>query len=209
MEIDNWAGFIVVMTQGHALQGANVGPLVRLTGETDMYSKRFPQDLIQDIIPLVERNYRAYADADHRAIAGLSMGGGQAFSIGLVYPDPFHYILGFSAAVGGPFTNAEAEFKEALSKPDALNAKLRLLWVGCGKQDFLYQANRQFVDMLKNQGVKLLFRETEGSPMSGAFGAIIRTKWRPCCLWILAGRNERIRFCYGFEEIRFWQHWNR
>jgi len=42
--------------------------------------------------------------------------------------------------------NAEAEFNEALAKPDALNSKLRLLWVGCGKQDFLYQANLQFVD---------------------------------------------------------------
>ena len=154
---------IVVMPQGHALQGANVGPLVRLTGETDMFSKRFPQDLLQEVIPLVERNYRVYTDADHRAIAGLSMGGGQALSIGLAHTDLFHYVLGFSAAVGGPFMNAEAEFSEALSKPEVLNSKLRLLWVSCGKQDFLYQANRQFVDMLKSKGVKVLFHETEGS----------------------------------------------
>jgi enterochelin esterase-like enzyme len=154
---------LVVMPQGHALQGANVGPLVRLAGETDMFSKRFPQDLLQDIIPLVEQNYRVYTDADHRAIAGLSMGGGQALSIGLARADLFHHVLGFSGAVGGSFMNAEAEFKEALSKPEALNSKLRLLWVSCGKQDFLYQANRQFVDMLKSKDVKVLFRETEGS----------------------------------------------
>ena len=154
---------VVVMPQAHALQGANVGPLVRLTGETDMFSKRFPQDLLQEIIPLVERNYRVYTDADHRAIAGLSMGGGQALSIGLAHPDLFHYVLGFSAAVGGPFMNAEGEFNEALAKPESLDSKLRLLWVACGKQDFLYQANRQFVDMLKNKGVKVQFRETEGS----------------------------------------------
>jgi enterochelin esterase-like enzyme len=154
---------IVVMPQGHALQGANVEPLVRLAGETDMFSKRFPQDLLQDVIPLVERNYRVHADADHRAIAGLSMGGGQALSIGLARTDLFHYVLGFSGAVGGPFMNAEAEFSEALSKPEILNSRLRLLWVSCGKQDFLYQANRQFVDMLKGKDVKVLFRETEGS----------------------------------------------
>jgi enterochelin esterase-like enzyme len=154
---------IVVMPQGHALQGANVGPLVRLTGETDMFSKRFPQDLIREVIPLIERTYRAYPDADHRAIAGLSMGGGQALSIGLARTDLFHYILGFSAAVGGPFMNTETEFGEALSKPEALNSRLRLLWVSCGKQDFLYQANRQFVDILKRKGVHVLFRETEGS----------------------------------------------
>lgn len=154
---------IVVMPQGHALQGANVGPLVRLTGETDMFSKRFPQDLLQEVIPLVERNYRVYTDADQRAIAGLSMGGGQALSIGLARTDLFHYVLGFSGAVGGPFMNAETEFGEALSKPEVLNSRLRLLWVSCGKQDFLYPANRQFVDMLKGKGVNVLFRETEGS----------------------------------------------
>jgi enterochelin esterase-like enzyme len=59
--------------------------------------------------------------------------------------------------------NAEAEFSEALSRPEILNSRLRLLWVSCGKQDFLYQANRQFVDMLKSKDVKVLFRETEGS----------------------------------------------
>ncbi len=154
---------VVVMPQGHALQGANVGPLVRLTGETNMFSKRFPQDLLQEVMPLVERNYRVYTDADHRAIAGLSMGGGQALSIGLAHPDLFHYVLGFSGAVGGPFMNAETEFGQTLSKPEVLNSKLRLLWVSCGKQDFLYQANRQFVDMLKSKGVKVFFQETEGS----------------------------------------------
>ena len=56
---------IVVMPQGHALQSANVGPLVRLTGEADMFSKRFPQDLLQEVVPLIERNYRVYTDADH------------------------------------------------------------------------------------------------------------------------------------------------
>ena len=154
---------VVVMPQGHALQGANVGPLVRIAGETDMFSKRFPQDLLQEVIPLVERNYRVYTDADHRAIAGLSMGGGQALSIGLAHPDLFHYVLGFSAAVGGSFMNAEAEFNKALAMPEVLNSKLRLLWVSCGKQDFLYQANRQFVDMLNSKGVKVQFRETGGS----------------------------------------------
>jgi enterochelin esterase-like enzyme len=154
---------IVAMPQGHALQGANVGPLVRLAGETDMFSKRFPPDLLQDVIPLVERNYRVYADADHRAIAGLSMGGGQALSIGLAHADLFHFVLGYSAAVGGPFMNAEAEFNEVLADSGGLNSNLRLLWVGCGKQDFLYQANRQFVDLLKSKGVNALYRETEGS----------------------------------------------
>jgi S-formylglutathione hydrolase FrmB len=97
------------------------------------------------------------------------MGGGQALSICLTNPDLFHYILGFSGAVGGPFLNAEAEFGEALSKPEALNSKLRLLWIACGKQDFLYQANRQFVDILKSKRVNVQFRETEGSHVWSAW----------------------------------------
>jgi enterochelin esterase family protein len=116
-----------------------------------------------DVIPLVERRFRAIADADHRAIAGLSMGGGQALTIGLTHQDLFHYILGYSAAVSGQFMDAEDEFKDVLRNPAAINAKLRLLWLSCGRQDFLYQANRQLADTLNAKGVKLTYRETEGA----------------------------------------------
>lgn len=154
---------IVVMPQGHALQGAGVGPLVRIEGETGMFSPRFPKDLLEDVIPLVERNYRVRADADHRAIAGLSMGGGQALMIGLAHPDLFHYVLGYSAAVGGPFNDVQESFKEPLANPSRVNANLRLLWVSCGKQDFLYRANQEFVKALDAKGIKNMFRETEGT----------------------------------------------
>jgi enterochelin esterase family protein len=154
---------LAVMPQGHALQAAGVGPLVRLPGETQMYSARFPKDLLEDVIPLVEHKYRVTADADHRAIAGLSMGGGQALAIGLTHPDLFHYVLGYSAAVSEQFMDAEEAFKDLLSNPVETSAKLRLLWVSCGRQDFLYQANRQFADLLKAKAVKLTYRETEGA----------------------------------------------
>jgi len=52
---------IVVMPQGHALQAPNVGPLVRIAGETGMFSPRFPRDLLEDILPYVEKNYRVIA----------------------------------------------------------------------------------------------------------------------------------------------------
>lgn len=154
---------LVVMPQGHALQAAGVGPFVRLTSETQMYSPRFPKDLLGDVIPLVERKFRVLADADHRAIAGLSMGGGQALTIGLKHPELFHYVLGYSAAVGMQFMNADEEFGNVLANPAEANAKLRLLWISCGKQDFLYAANRHLADILKAKGVKLTYRETEGA----------------------------------------------
>ncbi len=154
---------LVVMPQGHALQAAGVAPLVRLPGETQMYSERFPKDLLEDVIPLVERKFRVIPDADHRAIAGLSMGGGQALTIGLTHQELFHYVLGYSAALSAQFMNSEQEFKDVLANPAKATAKLHLLWVSCGRQDFLYEANRQFADTLKAKGVKLTYRETEGA----------------------------------------------
>jgi enterochelin esterase-like enzyme len=154
---------VVVMPQGHALQGAGVGPLVRIAGETGMFSDRFPKDLLDEVVPLVERDYRVLADADHRAIAGLSMGGGQSLAIGLNHPDRFHYVLGYSAAVGGMFLNNEEAFGNVLAHPEALNPRMRLIWISCGKQDFLYRADMQFAESLKAKGIKFTLRETEGS----------------------------------------------
>jgi len=139
---------IVVMPQGHALQAPNVGPLVRIQGESGMFSPRFPTDLLEEVIPLVERNYRVTANADNRAIAGLSMGGGQALSIGLTHPDLFHYVLGFSAAVGGQFLNIDETVKAVLANPAAANAKFHLLWISVGRQDFLFGPDQQLAKVL-------------------------------------------------------------
>jgi enterochelin esterase-like enzyme len=154
---------IVVMPQGHALQAAGVAPLERLSGETQMYSERFPQDLLRDVIPLVEQRFRVLADADHRAIAGLSMGGGQALMIGLAHQDLFHYVLGYSAAISKQFMGGEGGSQDLVADAAKANPKLRLLWLSCGKQDFLYQANRQLADELKAKRVNLTYREREGA----------------------------------------------
>jgi enterochelin esterase-like enzyme/lysophospholipase L1-like esterase len=152
---------VVVMPQGHALQGAGVGPLQRIAGETSMFSPRFPQDLLDEIIPLVERSYRVKSGAQSRAIAGLSMGGGQALSIGLTHPATFGYVLGFSAAVGGQFAKVDELFT---SMPSGSKAQAwRLLWISCGRQDFLYENNKQFADALTQRGLNVTYRETEGA----------------------------------------------
>ena len=121
------------------------------------------KDLFDDVIPLVERNFRVRADADHRAIAGLSMGGGQALSIGLTNLDKFHYVLGFSAAIGDRFLDIDKELQGFFANSTIDNQKLRLLWVSCGNQDFLRDADRQFVENLTKNGVRHTFRETEGA----------------------------------------------
>ena len=151
---------IVVMPQGHALQGASLGPMVRLTGETSMFSPRFPNDLLEDVVPLVERRYRVKTGADDRAIAGLSMGGGQALTIGLRHPELFSYVLGFSAAVGGQFADTQETLDLMARRPAGPR---RLLWVSCGRRDFLYENNRTFVGALEARGVKVTYREREGT----------------------------------------------
>ncbi len=154
---------IVVMPQGHALQGASVGPIVRLQGETSMFSPRFPKDLLEDVIPLVESRFRVLSDADHRAIAGLSMGGGQSLSIGLTHLDQFHYVLGFSAAIGGQFLHIDDELDNLYSESQIGNRELKLLWISCGRQDFLYQSNKKFAETLDAHDIRHIYRETEGA----------------------------------------------
>jgi enterochelin esterase-like enzyme len=154
---------IVVMPQGHALQAPNIGPLVRITGETTMFSARFPKELLEEVVPLVERNYRVLANPDNRAIAGLSMGGGQALSIGMTHPELFHYVLGFSAAIGGQFLNIDETVQSVLANPAAANAKFHLLWISVGRQDFLFGPDKQLAKALTDGGVKNTYRETEGA----------------------------------------------
>ena len=81
-------------------------------GRFEGYGKPFENDLLQDIIPYVESHYSVNADREHRALAGLSMGGGQSLNIGMYHIDTFAYIGGFSSApntnkFGGMFTDVE------------------------------------------------------------------------------------------------------
>ena len=111
----------------------------------------------------MERNYRVYTDADHRAIAGLSMGGGQALTIGLANLDRFRYVLGFSAAIGGQFADPEQTLQKVLANTGYVNNRLKLLWLSVGRQDFLYQANKQFAAQLSGGGIRVTYRESEGA----------------------------------------------
>jgi enterochelin esterase family protein len=120
------------------------------------------RDLIPDVIPYVESTYRTIADRDHRAIAGLSMGGGQALRIGLNHADLFSYVGGFSAAVG-----AAAEFPKTyasvVANPESANKKMRLVWVGCGREDGLFAASKAFSDFLTAHKIEHTFHESGGA----------------------------------------------
>jgi enterochelin esterase-like enzyme len=109
------------------------------------YGKLFDDDLLKEIIPYIESHYSVYADREHRAITGLSMGGGQGLNIGLTYLDSFAWIGGFSSA-----PNLKPA-RELIAKPEEATKKIKLLWVSCGDQDGLmnnsYNLHTALVEM--------------------------------------------------------------
>ena len=109
-------------------------------------------------MPFVEANYRVKTDAASRAIVGLSMGGGQSLTIGLNHMDRFAWVGGFSSAP----PSAEA-VSDALDDPAAANRKLKLLWIGCGRDDFLLERNEEFIAMLKEKNIRHQWHLSDGS----------------------------------------------
>jgi enterochelin esterase-like enzyme len=91
----------------------------------------FERDLLEDVIPAIESRYAVASDPAHRALAGLSMGGGQSLNFGLGHLDTFAWIGGFSSA---PNTKPPAEL---VPDPEAAARQVKLLWLSCGNQDGL------------------------------------------------------------------------
>jgi enterochelin esterase-like enzyme len=157
---------VVVMPAGHA------GPF-RMGGPRPAVDE-FSQDLLNDIMPLVERNYRVYTDRKNRAMAGLSMGGGQTLNVGIPHLDKFGYLGVFSSGVFGitggnrGATNAPSgpsfEEQHRTKLDDAkLKQGLKLFWFATGKDDFLVDTSRATVAMLKKHGFDVVYKETEGA----------------------------------------------
>ena len=107
----------------------------------------FEQDLLKDVIPTIESRYAVQADREHRALAGLSMGGGQSLNFGLAHLDTFAWVGAFSAA---PNTKPA---RELVADPAAAKAKLKLLWLSCGKKDGLIRISQGIHAYLKDNNV--------------------------------------------------------
>jgi enterochelin esterase-like enzyme len=107
----------------------------------------FEQDLLNDVIPAIEARYSVQADREHRALAGLSMGGGQALNFGLAHLDTFAWVGAFSAA---PNTKPPAQL---VPDPAVAKDKLKLLWVACGKKDGLIRISQGVHAYLKEKDV--------------------------------------------------------
>ena len=121
---------------------------------------RFSQALLGEVMPQIESGYRVKSDRNSRAIVGLSMGGGESLTTGINHLEKFGYVGSFSGAaiMAG---NDYSKLFPMLSAKD--NSRLKLLWIGCGKDDFLIDSNHSLRDWLKAKGVHASYVETPGA----------------------------------------------
>jgi enterochelin esterase family protein len=119
--------------------------------------EKFGETLLDEVLPQVEAEYRVVPDREHRAIAGLSMGGAESLLVGLNHLDTFAYVGSFSA--GHFAADLPTSFPKVTS---AINDQLRLLWVACGTEDGLLGNSRRLRAWLAQQGVAHVDIETPG-----------------------------------------------
>ena len=136
---------------------ANPYPEMMLRGLADRYdsmdTKLTTKEFTESVIPFIEANYNVYTDAEHRAIAGFSLGGRQTLACGLGNPDLFNYVCAFAPAIFGP--EISSNFENGTYAPAAeLNEKLDLVWLSCGTSDFLYQSSLQLEKNFKDRGIE-------------------------------------------------------
>jgi enterochelin esterase-like enzyme len=175
---------IMVNTLGYGVPNPQAS-LASVMGEPEKQSGNFTSSVLDEVMPMVEKTYKASKDRNQHAIVGLSMGGAETFWIGLNHVDKFAYVAGFSSAFvmypgagGGRGSNAAGAggrageprrigpevFAKAFPSLDAKTAgELRLLYVACGLDDNLLTAKRQFKEFLKSKDIPFTDVETPGA----------------------------------------------
>lgn len=164
---------IVVMTNGNAVQEAAPGeskdglvkPSMMMPGGPKVEEAAFELSF-KDVISFVESTYRVKKEKSSRAIAGLSMGGFHTLHISKYYQNTFDYMGLFSAAISmGNNQNSTspvyADFWGTIQKQ--IKNGYKLYWIGCGKTDFLYKSNQEFMEKAKKDyNMNFIYRESEG-----------------------------------------------
>jgi enterochelin esterase-like enzyme len=165
---------LVVMPAGHVNgAGAALGAATADAPATPAIgggADPFLNDFTADLMSYVEKNYRVLTDRDHRAIAGLSMGGSQTLNIATAHLDRFAYVGVFSSGIlaagprgGSASFGQEWEQQNRASLDNAAARRgLRLLWFATGKDDFLLETTKNSVALMKAHGFAPVFVESEG-----------------------------------------------
>lgn len=148
---------IVVMPAGHIARTFGFSQMTRMGRDG------FNDDFLQDVMPYVETHYRVLTDRQHRAMAGLSMGGLQTLNIALPHLDKFAYIGIFSSGWFGQTPEAiEQEHRDALDNTRQRKG-LKLFWVAVGSDDFLAgPSTRTMLNVLQKHGFTPVSHESAG-----------------------------------------------
>jgi enterochelin esterase family protein len=128
-------------------------------------ARRFHEDSLEMCLPLVDAKFPRLTDRDHRAIAGLSLGGAQALAIGLTHIDLFSRIAAFSPPRWVLRTSATGvwDFETVLSDTSKINNQINFLWVSCGTEDTLFDSIRDFSLQLAKHKIEHIYRITGGA----------------------------------------------
>jgi enterochelin esterase-like enzyme len=147
------APMIVVLPNGRASK--DLTPRDPIPRQSPAFAA-FEKDLLNDLIPFIEKTYSVKAERESRALAGLSMGGGQSLNFGLSHLDTFAWVGGFSSA---PNTKPAGDLVK-----DAADAakKLKLLWVSCGDRDGLMRISQRFHETLEQKKVPHVWHVDSG-----------------------------------------------
>jgi len=154
--------FLVVMPLGYGGaringDGTGIPPEGDVRGNVGLYER----DLLEDIVPMIDRTYRTVADRKHRAIVGFSMGGGQAGRIGLSHLETFSQVGIMSAGMAG---SADTEpMKTLAADPAKTNKLIDLLWIACGKEDTALKGASTLHRALEQARIEHTYVETEGA----------------------------------------------
>lgn len=173
---DKCKPMILVMAYGYARPAGQPAP--DLTGKPfgspemrqamQQMFQAFEDDLTQVLVPYIDTNFRTIADRDHRAMAGLSMGGMQTFQITFAHLDMFSYIGGFSGA-GLSFGNQQPDLKTAyhgaMANPAAFAKRVHLLWVGVGTAEpaMMLTGITRLHDALQAAHIQHIFYQSQGT----------------------------------------------
>jgi enterochelin esterase-like enzyme len=141
---------IVVMPNGRAMKDDRATGNIMAPDKIKAFAT-FEQDLLNDLIPYIEKKFPVIKDRTSRAIAGLSMGGGQSLNFGLGNLDKFAWIGGFSSA---PNTKPP---EQLVPNPEETRAKLKLLWISCGASDNLISFSKRTHEYLEENNVPHIY----------------------------------------------------
>ncbi len=144
---------------------ANPYPEMQLRKLTDRYDPMntdiVVKEIVNNVMPYVEKNYNVKSDADHRAVAGFSLGGRQTLATGLGHPELFHYVCAFSSAIFGGEWDRNFE-SGTYAKPELIKKELKYMWVSCGKADGLCSGTQGIDKALTDRGITHTAHYSEG-----------------------------------------------